>query len=55
VGPTSGDGSGTLVVERVAGHDPRLWDDAPRAANDPLSLGVKRAFDPLGILNPGIL
>jgi FAD/FMN-containing dehydrogenase len=34
---------------------PGLWDDVPRTANDPLSLGVKRAFDPLGILNPGIL
>jgi glycolate oxidase FAD binding subunit len=47
--------SGHAVFERVPQHNRELWDDMPRLANDPLSLGVKRAFDPLGILNPGIL
>ena len=45
--------NGTVVFERSS---PALWMDLARpTALDPLSRGVKRAFDPDGILNPGIL
>jgi glycolate oxidase FAD binding subunit len=44
--------TGSRVIERL----PRaLWNDAPLAAADPLSRQVKAAFDPDGLLNPGIL
>ena len=44
---------GTVVFERLS---PSLWTDLARpTALDPLSRSVKRAFDPDGILNPGIL
>lgn len=35
---------------------PDIWRDvAPSAVSDPLSQGIKRAYDPHNILNPGIL
>ena len=52
-----GDDRPTLVVERLP---PALWRShgerlAPARTPDRLTLGVRRAFDPHGILNPGIL
>jgi hypothetical protein len=44
---------GTRVFERLPAA---LWPTlAPTAAADRLSRGVRRAFDPLHLLNPGIL
>ncbi len=44
---------GTIVLERWPAH---LWPpDAPNPMHHRLARGVKRAFDPFGILNPGIL
>jgi glycolate oxidase FAD binding subunit len=54
----SGDGAApTVVVERLPAA---LWPTlgarlAPGGARDPLSRRVRAAFDPAGILNPGIL
>jgi hypothetical protein len=47
----------TLVVERMPAP---LWETlgerlAPPRAADRLSAGARRAFDPAGVLNPGIL
>jgi glycolate oxidase FAD binding subunit len=43
----------TLVAESLP---PALWSSVvPSAVGDPLSAGVRRAFDPDHILNPGIL
>jgi hypothetical protein len=52
-----GSGSPTLVVERLP---TRLWASlGPRVAagraRDPLSRRVRAAFDPSGVLNPGVL
>ena len=44
--------SGPVVVERAA---PLAWSLVPAAAADRLSVNLRRAFDPHGILNPGIL
>jgi FAD/FMN-containing dehydrogenase len=46
-----------VVVERLPA---RLWPTlgprlAPGRARDPLSRRVRAAFDPAGILNPGVL
>jgi FAD/FMN-containing dehydrogenase len=44
---------GTAIVERLPAS---LWPSlVPPAAVDPLSVGVRDAFDPHRILNPGIL
>ena len=44
---------GTVIFERLPSS---MWPTFARsAAADPLSLGIKRAFDPDHILNPGIL
>jgi glycolate oxidase FAD binding subunit len=53
----AGDARPTVVVERLPGA---VWRDhgahlAPPRAPDRLTLGVRHAFDPNGILNPGIL
>ena len=46
-------GGVTLVYERLPAA---LWPElAPSAANDRLSRGVRRAFDPHHLMNPGIL
>ena len=43
---------GTSVVERLPAA---LWPAlVPAAAADPLSVGVRHAFDPDRLLNPGI-
>jgi len=43
----------TFVYERLPSH---MWDVlSPSVASDRLSQGIKRAFDPFGILNPGIM
>ena len=43
----------TIIFETLP---PALWTSlAPSATADRVSKGIKRAFDPLGILNPGIL
>jgi glycolate oxidase FAD binding subunit len=43
---------GSRIVERAPAS---IWAELPPAAADALSLGIRRAFDPDGILNPGIL
>ena len=43
---------GTLVAETLP---PAAWNTLPAAADDRLSRGIRAAFDPAGILNPGIL
>jgi len=44
---------GTRIAERLP---ERLWPViAPASATDRLSLGIRRTFDPHGVLNPGIL
>jgi len=43
----------TIVFETLPEH---LWAKlSPSAISDRVSQGIKRAFDPLDILNPGIL
>jgi glycolate oxidase FAD binding subunit len=44
--------AGSRIAERLP---PSVWDRFPAPVADPLSVGVRRAFDPLGLLNPGIL
>ena len=45
--------TGTRIFERLPA---RLWATAaPSTANDRLSRAVKRSYDPMNILNPGIL
>jgi FAD/FMN-containing dehydrogenase len=44
---------GTRIAERLP---ERLWPViAPNSASDRLSHGIRHAFDPHGVLNPGIL
>jgi glycolate dehydrogenase FAD-binding subunit len=43
---------GTIVAESLPAH---AWSAIPSAVTDRLSRGVRAAFDPAGILNPGIL
>jgi glycolate oxidase FAD binding subunit len=43
---------GSRIVERAPAP---IWAELPSAASNALSTGVRRAFDPDGILNPGIL
>jgi FAD/FMN-containing dehydrogenase len=43
---------GSRIVERAPAS---IWAELPPAAADALSLGIRRAFDPDRILNPGIL
>jgi glycolate oxidase FAD binding subunit len=43
---------GSRIVERAPAP---IWPELPSATSDALSAGVRRAFDPDGILNPGIL
>jgi glycolate oxidase FAD binding subunit len=42
---------GTRVGETLPAH---VWSAMPAATSDRLSRGIRRAFDPEGILNPGI-
>jgi hypothetical protein len=44
--------AGSRVIERLPGS---LWEGVPSAVGDPLSVGIRRAFDPDHLLNPGIL
>jgi hypothetical protein len=41
-----------IVFETILGED---WQGIPSAVSDALSQGIKKAFDPNNILNPGIL
>jgi glycolate oxidase FAD binding subunit len=41
-----------MVFETILGAD---WEGIPSAVSDPLSQGIKKAYDPNNILNPGIL
>lgn len=43
---------GTRIFERLPDSD---WDDVPPRVNDPLSRAVRAAFDPMRVLNRGIL
>jgi FAD/FMN-containing dehydrogenase len=48
-----GGDSTEVVYERL---DPEVWPlVSPSAVLDPLSQGIKRAYDPYDVLNPGIL
>jgi glycolate oxidase FAD binding subunit len=48
-----GDGSSELIFEKLPAE---LWPQvSPSVVADPLSRGIKKAYDPLNILNPGIL
>jgi len=48
-----GIGSSEVIFERLP---PEVWSAvSPSVVSDGLSQGVKRAFDPHNILNPGIL
>ncbi|HMJ18382.1 MAG TPA: hypothetical protein VK478_08320, partial [Gemmatimonadaceae bacterium] len=40
------------VFETILGGD---WEGIPSAVSDSLSQGIKKAYDPNNILNPGIL
>lgn len=44
--------SGTCIFERLPEG---AWNDVPHYATGRLSAGIRRSFDPCGILNPGIL
>ncbi len=52
--PTDGQGAGTSVIfEKLP---PEVWPVvSPSVVSDPLSRGIKNAYDPHNILNPGIL
>jgi glycolate oxidase FAD binding subunit len=48
-----GDSSATIIFEKLPAD---VWPVvAPSVVADPLSRGIKQAYDPLNILNPGIL
>ena len=52
-GPVDVSGSAETIFEKVR---PDIWKEvAPSVVSDPLSQGIKRAYDPHNILNPGIL
>jgi glycolate oxidase FAD binding subunit len=44
--------AGSRIVERLPAS---LWREVPSSAGDPLSIEIRRAFDPDSLLNPGIL
>jgi hypothetical protein len=49
----NGAGASEVIFEKLP---PDVWSEiSPSVVSDGLSRGVKRAFDPLNILNPGIL
>lgn len=48
-----GDGSSQVIFEKLPAD---VWADvSPSVVADPLSRGIRKAYDPHGILNPGIL
>ena len=50
---TDGEGSSSVVFEKLPAD---LWGSvSPSVVADPLSQGIRKAYDPHGILNPGIL
>ena len=50
---TDSSGSSEVIFEKLP---PDVWAHvSPSVVADPLSRGIKRAYDPYGILNPGIL
>jgi glycolate oxidase FAD binding subunit len=52
--PSDGQGAGTSVIfEKLP---PEVWSVvSPSVVSDPLSRGIRKAYDPHNILNPGIL
>lgn len=51
--PGEGQGSTSVIFEKLP---PEVWQVvSPSVASDPLSRGIKKAYDPHNILNPGIL
>ena len=52
-GPGDGAQSSEVIFEKLPAD---VWAQAsPSVVSDPLSKGIKKAYDPLNILNPGIL
>jgi len=52
--PSNGQGSDTKLIFETLPAD--VWRVvSPSVVSDPLSRGIKRAYDPHNILNPGIL
>ena len=50
---TDGEGSSSVVFEKLPAD---LWSSvSPSVVADPLSQGIRKAYDPHHILNPGIL
>jgi FAD/FMN-containing dehydrogenase len=50
---TTTNGSSEVIFEKLP---PDVWPMvSPSVVSDPLSQGIKRAYDPHNILNPGIL
>ena len=49
---TSGQSSEHTIFEKLPDE---TWAEIPSAVSDPLSRGIKNAYDPNNILNPGIL
>jgi FAD/FMN-containing dehydrogenase len=49
----SGEGSSEVIFETLPAE---VWSQiSPSVVADPLSRGIKKAYDPFNILNPGIL
>jgi FAD/FMN-containing dehydrogenase len=48
------DGSSKVIFEKLPSAE--IWAQvSPSAVADPLSQGIRKAYDPSNILNPGIL
>jgi FAD/FMN-containing dehydrogenase len=48
-----GEGSSEVIFEKLPAE---LWSQiSPSVVADPLSRGIRKAYDPFNILNPGIL
>jgi FAD/FMN-containing dehydrogenase len=63
-GRAADDEESLLGIDPAGGRDEHIvfekspdetWAEIPNAVSDPLSQGIKKAYDPNNILNPGIL